>query len=620
MARPRLFRLKKGDLFELLICLLLAGLFVLISSGAAFGQGNVGINNPTPHAKSLLDLTSTDKGLLVPRMTAAQRTAMFPAPDATGKGMLVYQLDGTQGFYSYDGAVWQLMQKGGTGWDLLGNAGTNENTHFLGTTDAQGLRIRTNGLERMRVAANGNVAIGAATDPVNYRLYVENNSIYPGLLLKNTSATGYSGMHITNDQNTVRVHLGVGNSTSAGWANMGYVGTTTNNPFVFTTNDAERMRITANGDVGIGTTSPTLRLHVVDAEPNNGIMNVQNTDATGWSGTNYISNTGTAWGFVGFNNAAGHAYVGTGSANPLRLYTNGLARVTVSSAGDVGIGTGNPGVRLDVVGDNGLIPMRVWNTLNNGYALTQYISSSNLTGHIGWGNPGAPTFANLFYAGTQAAAPFVLTTNDTEQMRIAANGTVGIGTPAPTAQLDVSRNSSTGNGQLHLTETEQDFSRLGFRNTATTRFWEIAAMPHADDTQMAMNFYSSANGNLMTLLGTGNLGVGTTAPAAKLEVNGYTKLGSAAPAICVKKLTGTTAGTQGNTVDIPHGLTASKILGVQVLIEYTPGAFVPVSYSQNPGYEGNYFITSTAIRVCNTATNSANILGKPVKVLITYEL
>lgn len=620
MARPRLFRLKKGDLFELLICLLLAGLFVLLSSGAAFGQGNVGINNPTPHAKSLLDLTSTDKGLLVPRMTAAQRTAMFPAPDATGKGMLVYQLDGTQGFYCYDGAVWQLMQKGGTGWDLLGNGGTDQNVNFLGTTDAQGLRIRTNGLERMRVAANGNLAIGAATDPVNYRLYVENSSIYPGLLLKNTSATGYSGMHITNDLSTVRVHLGVGNSTSAGWANLGYVGTTTSNPFVLTTNDTERLRIATNGDVGIGTANPALRLHVVDAEPNNGIMNVQNTDATGWSGTNYVSNTGTAWGFVGFNNAAGHAYVGTGTANPLRLYTNGLPRMTVSSAGDVGIGTGTPGVRLDVVGDNGLIPMRVWNTLNNGYAVTQYISSSNLYGHIGWGNPGAGTFPNLFFVGTQAAAPFALTTSDTERMRIAANGMVGIGTTAPTAQLDVSRNSSTGNGQAHLTETEQDFARLGFRNTATTRFWEIAAMPHDDDAQMAMNFYSSANGNLMTLLGTGNLGVGTTAPAAKLEVNGYTKLGSDAPAIRTKKLTGTTAGTQGGFVDIAHGVTGAKILSVEVLIEYATGMFIPVSYSQNPGYEANYLISSTSIRLFNTGANSANILGKPVKVLITYEV
>lgn len=138
-ARRRFLGFSRKDLFELFVCIALAGLFVLLSSGTAFGQGNVGINNPTPHAKSLLDLTSSDKGLLTPRLSAAQRTAMFPAPDATGKGMLVYQTDGTQGFYYYDGAAWVMLQSSGSGWGLTGNAGTNPTTSFLGTTDAQPL-------------------------------------------------------------------------------------------------------------------------------------------------------------------------------------------------------------------------------------------------------------------------------------------------------------------------------------------------------------------------------------------------------------------------------------------------------------------------------------------------
>lgn len=47
-----------------------------------------------------------------------------------------------------------------TNWVLAGNTGTNPPTDFLGTTDAQPLVIKTNGVERMRVDATGNVGIG----------------------------------------------------------------------------------------------------------------------------------------------------------------------------------------------------------------------------------------------------------------------------------------------------------------------------------------------------------------------------------------------------------------------------------------------------------------------------
>jgi len=51
---------------------------------------------------AMLDVSSTEKELLIPRMTQAQRTAIaLPA-----KGLLVYQNDGTEGFYYYDGSAW----------------------------------------------------------------------------------------------------------------------------------------------------------------------------------------------------------------------------------------------------------------------------------------------------------------------------------------------------------------------------------------------------------------------------------------------------------------------------------------------------------------------------------
>ena len=70
---------------------------------------NVGINTSTPDASAALDVTSTTQGVLVPRMTQAQRTII--ATPATG--LLVYQTDGSAGFYFYDGASWVAVSGSG---------------------------------------------------------------------------------------------------------------------------------------------------------------------------------------------------------------------------------------------------------------------------------------------------------------------------------------------------------------------------------------------------------------------------------------------------------------------------------------------------------------------------
>lgn len=123
-------------------------LFSVISSA------QVGIGTTTPNASSALDISSTTAGLLAPRMTAAQKTAI--ATPATG--LLIYQTDGTAGFYYYNGAAW--VPFGSAGWALTGNAGTTPATNFLGTTDAQDLVIKANNAEAIRVQSGGNIGIG----------------------------------------------------------------------------------------------------------------------------------------------------------------------------------------------------------------------------------------------------------------------------------------------------------------------------------------------------------------------------------------------------------------------------------------------------------------------------
>lgn len=66
---------------------------------------NVGIGTTSPDASAKLDITATDKGILVPRMTMVQRNAI--ASPATG--LLIFQTDNTAGFYYYNGSVWTMI-------------------------------------------------------------------------------------------------------------------------------------------------------------------------------------------------------------------------------------------------------------------------------------------------------------------------------------------------------------------------------------------------------------------------------------------------------------------------------------------------------------------------------
>ena len=85
-------------------------LFVVMTTNI-FSQG-VAINTDSsnPDASAILDVKATDKGVLVPRMTQSQKNAI--ASPATG--LLIYQSDGTSGFYYYDGSAWVIMNYGNT--------------------------------------------------------------------------------------------------------------------------------------------------------------------------------------------------------------------------------------------------------------------------------------------------------------------------------------------------------------------------------------------------------------------------------------------------------------------------------------------------------------------------
>lgn len=80
------------------------GLLILTISFAAVNAQSVVIaeTESTPDAAAILDVQSTSKGMLIPRMTEAQRGLIASPPT----GLLVFQIDANTGFYFYDGSSW----------------------------------------------------------------------------------------------------------------------------------------------------------------------------------------------------------------------------------------------------------------------------------------------------------------------------------------------------------------------------------------------------------------------------------------------------------------------------------------------------------------------------------
>ena len=102
-------------------------LAVILLTANTYAQ--VVIGKTTPDASSVLDVTSTAKGVLLPRMTATQRDAI----SSPATGLMIYQTDGTVGFYYYNGSSWANV--GYTDALVSANTDVAANTAKVGYTD-----------------------------------------------------------------------------------------------------------------------------------------------------------------------------------------------------------------------------------------------------------------------------------------------------------------------------------------------------------------------------------------------------------------------------------------------------------------------------------------------------
>jgi hypothetical protein len=111
-------------------------LFMWILFGFNKAQSQVGVGTNTPDPTSVLDVNSSTKGMLVPRMLQSQKNAIT----TPAQGLLIYQTDGTKGFYYYD-----------NGWIYINSVGpqgaNGQSTLFKTTTEIAGSNCLTGGIK-----------------------------------------------------------------------------------------------------------------------------------------------------------------------------------------------------------------------------------------------------------------------------------------------------------------------------------------------------------------------------------------------------------------------------------------------------------------------------------------
>jgi len=261
----------------------------------------------------------------------------------------------------------------------------------------------------------------------------------------------------------------------------------------FETVSTERMRIDSNGNVGIGTSSPSTALEVdgIIASINSG----QGTDQLqlqGYGSTGYINMNGS--GSLIFRMGSGYS-----------------EKMRITGGGNVGIGTTSPSQKLDV---NGTIVAST--TASQGARIERN------------GTTGGANFDSVLASGS-----LHFRTGSTERMRIHSGGQVSIASTEATHGLNVGTSGTDFRGRFQGNNPY----RLGLQNGTNNLVW--LGSPGSN----AFRISNAAGSAVFDIDGSGNVGIGNTAPTHRLSV--------AAPSAIIN-LTSTT-GTSFNGLECTNG-------------------------------------------------------------------
>jgi hypothetical protein len=361
------------------------------------------------------------------------------------------------------------------------------------TTVAAALGFDTNLNRRMTITSTGDVGIGTSS-PGN-KLAVAGGQI-------NTVADGsYAFASNATTGNTRIIPYSAYYSGSALVAyNAGYAA---NGPLAidastttFWISGTERMRITNAGLVGIGTVSPSTTLDVTGAV-NSLQARFGNVAGRGLEiSTAIISGTNDA---VSILNAKG------ATAGTMVFQTDSAERMRITSTGLVGIGATPSVARLEVNGS-------IRTTVGSGGTLTLHETDATRANQLISGADASGSYINASFATGGSAILRLQTAND-ERMRITATGDVGIGTVSPASRLHAAG----------ITRVSDATNSTAVSIDASTTAGLTSIIAQFGGSQLALG---AAATEYVRINASGNVGIGTISPSAKLDVNGSLRANS----------------------------------------------------------------------------------------------
>ncbi len=479
-------------------------ILLIVSTFLSLGliaQQNVGIGTPNPHPSSLLDLTATDKGVLVPRVTTQQRLAIVTPAD----GLLVYDIS-FQCFYFFGTNTWNSLCQTGGGSGVTGSTGAIGSQGIQGVTGATG----TPGIQ-------GNTGLAGATG-------LDGSAAAAG----STGATGQNGLNGatgaagTNGINGINGTNGLTGDTGATGA-AGVNGTNGINGLNGAVGDT--------GAAGVNGTNGTNGIN--GATGVNGINGTNGTN--GINGTNGATGTTGAAGVNGTNGIIG-ATGATGATGAAGINgTNGTNGATGNNGANGAAGTnGSNGIN----GVNGATGTNGTNGTNGLNGATGAIGATGTTGITGPTGPGTVCPAALTNYVVKFTAP-----TDLCNSIIYDNGTrVGIGTTTMNTLVDfvggasgIITNLLTLRSNFVADNTGTGLRFINSTNTASNVGAEIVGLTTNSTngrSELLFNVHGGGGGNgalleRVRIQGDGNVGIGYNAPLERLSVNGNMQLDGA---------------------------------------------------------------------------------------------